>query len=150
MRIIRAYTGAVPGPPTFAWHAFQTVVATVATTTAGGLTETVVATVEAAAGAGSVTYSGLALAPGAPSTVTLNTVTNQPGVWYGILRPAGALGWIVRTKIGNTVQGDTFVPWGSSAHEHASIEDVTGALVAAYWGTKRRQRRRSWRRQQPT
>ena len=133
MRIIRAYTGAVPGPPTFAWHAFQTVVATVATTTAGGLTETVVATVEAAAGAGSVTYSGLALAPGAPSTVTLNTVTNQPGVWYGILRPAGALGWIVRTKIGNTVQGDTFVPWGSSAHEHASIEDVTGALVAAYW-----------------
>ena len=23
MRIIRAYNGAVPGPPTYAWHAFQ-------------------------------------------------------------------------------------------------------------------------------
>ena len=133
MRIIRAYNGAVPGPPTFAWHAFQTVVATVATTTAGGLTETVVATVASAAGAGVVTYSGLALASGAPSFVSLNTAATLPGIWYGIMRPAGALGWIVRTKIGNAVQGDTFIPWGSSAHEHASIVDVVGQAVAAYW-----------------
>ena len=127
-RVHRNATGDLTSYDLAQW---ETVPAT--TTTPGGLTETVIATVVAAAGAGVVTYSGLALASGAPSFVSLNTVSNQPGIWYGIRRPAGALGWIVRTKIGNAVQGDTFIPWGSSAHEHASIEDVTGALVAAYW-----------------